>query len=864
MKGKVALTLVLLVLCAFLLISPQPKLQADPSEYEMSWLGYELTDYMKWDGTGNHDSITMTGANYTLQGVWGQRLNSFKAYYPTLITSGVEQSVGLGVSFGGFFDDPQRVWFIRNSPVVYAEKDHGPPQHYYGYHPYDSKYYGYYDAYLPVMVATVNVTKTVEDPPHETDPFTFWVTTSHLCNVTWDESRSCYLVENASASEYPYFIFGTLSDFKARHMSTYADIYPWEESFWWNVYLGGDVKTGWAENDTGTFLCSNETERIDMGLQFYHSLDLGESYNFTIIVAFGSSIEEALSYYDTARTRGATGLLDETVSYWRDWLNAGPALSSSDLPWLNEYINHTLLNMVGSFWRSPEGFRGWSSWDMYRAGHPVEPLFFGRAFFLAEHYQDYYSWLKPNLDAVEDWWGTIRYPNDWGFIFGYYAVAYYELWRAWGNDTAAEEIYHYFKNAWNNMTQEGYGWDSTHNLYKNRAGLDYELRYYSAWAGDTGWYTGFNFMNAQGLHDLSLMADYFGYTSDAELFENYSQLIFTSLDENMWNGTNYVNGRYASNWTLARGWTLITSDVITYDGLTPRHYVNFQRYLENWWEDRNIKFPYMWEQDSGGTEQNAIRTRNLNVLFDMFLVTSRYDDWRNVMDDVWEISTKPAPIWSENVNVSTTNSNSGNPGFDWGFYIGPNALRMAERHSNNMVYLRPAIDFTIQYPDGAKLIVTRHGDDNYPLTEYAINGSRVQVTSWDREINFTVSAGETYEVDVYFGSRPALTNRVEQLEFFNRTEVWNSATKELNVTFLDGLPASDRGIVLFCEESPSSIENGTLIRYADNLATISVAEASLVIIFAPVAPPAFFVWGVFAAGGGGGLFAYWLYRRKRK
>jgi len=237
-------------------------------------------------------------------------------------------------------------------------------------------------------------------------------------------------------------------------------------------------------------------------------------------------------------------------------------------------------------------------------------------------------------------------------------------------------------------------------------------------------------------------------------------------------------------------------------------------------------------------------------------------DWRDWFEAYWNIGTRPIVIGGESMPVNTNVSVRRGGGFVWSWYIGPNALTMAERHSNNRIYLRPAIDFTVRWPDGTTLIVTRHGDDTVPLTEYVVNGSRVQVTSWTREVSFTISPGNSYKVDVYFGSRPALTCNTQQLKFFNRTETWDSAKRTLNLTFLEGLPESDRTIVVHCPQAPSKIEGGTLLSYANNLAIIYLNEPSITITFAPDHLPIIYVWGAIAAAVGG--FAYWLYRRKRK
>jgi hypothetical protein len=103
---------------------------------------------------------------------------------------------------------------------------------------------------------------------------------------------------------------------------------------------------------------------------------------------------------------------------------------------------------------------------------------------------------------------------------------------------------------------------------------------------------------------------------------------------------------------------------------------------------------------------------------------------------------------------------------------------------------------------------------------------------------------------------------MEELEFYNRTEVWNPAERLLNLTFLEGLPAQDRRIIIYSDEAPSTVEGGVLTSYAGNLATIHVTESVVVVSYAPARPPIFYIWGAIAAAGGS--LAYLLYRRRKK
>jgi len=847
--------LTFMILLSFVVV-PSSKVENVAASKKM-WLGYDLTTYLEYNSTsvGFH-GIALRGANGSVVGMWNCKLYGFSVTDPTPSAHQQNQSLTILAAFGGFADVLTRANFIRNALVGYGEVDANTPCPYGGFVPHQVSYVGYIHAYQKVYVLTVLMNRTLANPPNNS-PLNFWATVGHNVNVTWDETRNAYVIEGVNG--FPHMVFGTLSNFMHRHMREFLS----GNGFWSN-----EGRSNWGANDTITSLQSNSTSYIDCGLQFNSTLaNLYDTKNVTIIIAVGDSKAEALANYDVAVAKGAATLLSETVGYWRSWLNQGPSFLSSDYPWIGEWVNHTLLNIMGMTWQPRANYTVMTaSFGIYRSYCPWwDALYPCQGLIRAGHYQDAYDVLSTYLNSSWCSWGSPTSPNDYAWGYGFVACETYLLWQFSGNDTLIRPLYENLVQGWGNITiDKTHGWDSAHQIFKNRGGLDHPWRYYRGWGGDGGYYCEVNLLIMFGLESLAEIATHFGQTSTAQSLQGYADQIRNTVNNDFWNSTEkYYNfSRWYNDWDLLKGYTLYETEAAAWGQPTARLYLHTINYLDDWYKGRNIKFPYQWEQDSGGSEQNAIRAQLLGSIPDAFLKLQLYNDWRSIIENYWSITPRPFVGAGESVNVNASLSASSGTAFVWSQYIGLNALTMAERHSDNRIYLRPAIDFTIRWPDGTTLSVIRHGDDAAPLTEYAINGSKVQVTSWTREVSFTVSPGNTYEVDVYFGSRPALTCNTQQLKFFNRTEVWDSAEKTLNLTFLEGLPTANKTIVVYCSKAPSKIEGGVLLSYANNLAAISLAECSVSITFAPDQPPTYYVWGAIAAAGGG--FAYWLYRMKRR
>jgi len=821
---------------------------SESDEYETSWLGYDLTKYLFYNGS-NGQYFPVSGGNYTLQALQGMHLG-IRLYYPsfpywqTYVDVGAEYSAVNGIPY-------DNASFIRNTPILVGVREKG------GFRTCDQYVASFLHPFFPAWIGIANLTNS-GDSDVNTNRWMIYAGVGNQCSVNWNSTWQMFIFKNETVgASAPFFALGILnkpSDVIFLHnMTTNEQL---GGSPWTKYYYGDET---WFTNDTALAVTAPVNGTAYGVFQFWKSnLPAGNSFNMSFALVFGDSEDEVINRWIALKDKGFNSLLQETIMYYTDLLNRITLVSSADYPWLSEWYNQTVLGYLGTVYKHQyNGTYYYYDYDSRMYPTCTDSGYHKR--FLAENFPniDYeliYRYLRQRIDenypyicgVNDNYWNDIWFCADAGMLF---AIT--------NNMSIANNLMPLVETVLNHYFNETNHFNQTMHLIRGYGGLDHEFRYYNKWAGDSGYYLMFNFMLQYALYYASLMADAQGDVSAAERYSNLSMQVKDAINNYFWNGTMYQTGINPSTYVL--NGSAIHENLVAYwfDGeITSRQFLSFKKYIEMW----NCTFPPQY--DTWTATNSRLRGWVPGLSFNMLCKTADFKKARLIMQSYFNLGGRPLPCAGETFNpLSPSTLATGTP-FTWSYAMPLDVPQSVAFRLQNQIRIYPCFNFTVRWSDGTKIVVTKHGNDSLPLTEYAVNGSRVQVTGWDRQINFTISSGKTYLIDVYFGSRPALTNLVEQLEFFNRTEVWNAAEKELNITFTSGLPSSNRVIMIYCDTAPSSVEGGVLINCSNSLAAISLLQSSIMIKFAPAQPPSFYVWGVAAAAGGG--FAYWLYRMKRK